>query len=80
MKIGKIIGGQFLENRYSSDLKVTFSENRVDFKSPANDPKCKSKVQKGLQSSQGAFRRAQKEIWSMAILLLEAKKDNFDQI
>ena len=57
----KFIGGHFLENRHSSDLRVKFSENRVDFKSPANDPKCKSKVQKGLQSA-GAFRRAQIEI------------------
>ena len=51
MKIGKFIGGQFLENRHCSDLKVKFSENRVDFKSPANDPKCNSKVQKGLKSA-----------------------------
>ena len=51
MKIGKFIGGHFLENRPISDLKVTFSENRVDFKSPTNDTKCKSKVQKGLQSA-----------------------------
>ena len=50
MKIGKFIG-HFLENRPISDLKVKFSENRVDFKSPANDPKCKSKVQKGPQSA-----------------------------
>ena len=50
MKIGKFIGGHFLENRPISDLKVQFSENRVDLKSPANDPKCKSKVQQGLRS------------------------------